>query len=225
MRMWAEQVLAVLRKDVLIEARSRANFNAMLFFAGIVLLIFSFALGPNTHRLQAAAGGLLWLAFIFSGLLAFARAYTTETENSAFEGLLLIAEARSAIYLGKLLAAMALMLLIEVVVVPLMTLLFQLDLLSHAPALLLIGVLGTAGFAAIGTLYGAITMSLRAREVLLPVLLLPVTVPVIVGAVKSTTLVLAGHGGDAGIWLELLVVFDIVFITAGLLVYEYAVGE
>jgi heme exporter protein B len=223
--MWAEQVFAVLRKDVLIEMRSRANFNAMLFFAGIVLLTFSFALGPDRAHLQAAAGGLLWLAFIFSGLLAFGRAYTTESENNAFEGLLLIAEARSAIYLGKLLAAMAVMLLIEIIVVPLMALLYSLNLLSHAPALLLIGVLGTAGFASIGTLYGALTMSLRAREVLLPILLLPVTVPVILCAVKSTTLVLAGQFADAGIWLELLAAFDVVFITAGLLTYEYAVGE
>jgi heme exporter protein B len=223
--MWGEQVWAVVRKDLLVETRSRANFNAMLFFAGIVLLIFSFALGPNHARLQSAAGGLLWLAFIFAGLLAFGRAYAIESENDAFEGLLLIAQHRSAIYLGKLLAAMAVMLLIEIVVVPLMALLYSANLLSYVPQLLLIGVLGTAGFAAIGTLYGALTMSLRARELLLPLLLLPVTVPVIVASVKSTTLVLAGNGQDIGVWLSLLVAFDVVFVTAGLLSYEYAAGE
>lgn len=222
--MWAEGVWAVVRKDLLIEMRSRANFNAMLFFAGMILLIFSFALGPSRERLQSAAGGLLWLAFIFSGLLAFGRAYATETENNAFEGLLLIAQYRSSIYMGKLLAAMSVMLLIEIIIVPIMALLYSVDLLSHVPALLLIGVLGTAGFAAVGTLYGALTMSLRAREVLLPLLLLPVTVPVILGAVKSTTLVLTG-GSGVFLWLELLAAFDIVFITAGLLTYEYATGE
>jgi heme exporter protein B len=223
--MWGSQVLAVVRKDLLIELRSRANFNAMLFFAGMLVLIFSFALGPDKSRLQAAAGGLLWLAFTFSGLLAFGRAYAIETENSAFEGLLLVAQHRSAIYLGKLLAAMAVMLAIEIIVVPLMALLYSLDVLRYAPALLGIGVLGTAGFGAIGTLYGALTMSLRAREVLLPILLLPVTVPVILGAVKATTLVLAGQGTDARVWVELLGAFDVVFITAGVLTYEYAVGE
>jgi heme exporter protein B len=223
--MWAEQVWAVARKDLLVEARSRVNFNAMLFFAGIVLLIFSFALGPSRDRLQGAAGGLLWLAFTFAGLLAFGRAYAIESENDAFEGLLLIARHRSAIYVGKLLAAMAVMLLIEVVIVPLMALLYSANLLSHAPQLLLIGILGTAGFAAIGSLYGALTMSLRAREVLLPLLLLPVTLPVLVASVKSTTLVLAGNTQDVGVWLSLLVAFDVVFISAGVLSYEYAAGE
>jgi heme exporter protein B len=117
------------------------------------------------------------------------------------------------------------MLLIEIVLVPLMALLYSANLLSYAPELLLIGVLGTAGFAAIGALYGALTMSLRAREVLLPLLLLPVTVPVIVASVKATTLVLAGNGQDIGVWLSLLVAFDVVFITAGLLSYEYAAGN
>src|SRR5947209_6657207 len=170
--MWAEQTWAVIRKDLVLEMRSRTNLNAMLFFAATVLLIFSFALGPNTSRLRGSAGGLLWLAFIFSGFLAFSRAYQIESENSAFEGLLLVAQRRSTIYAGKLLATVAVMLVIEALVLPLMGLLYTLDVWSHVPALLLIGVLGTVGFASIGVLYGAITMSLRAREVLLPLLML-----------------------------------------------------
>lgn len=222
---WAEQAWAVLRKDLLLEARARTNLNAMIFFAAIVLLIFSFALGPNPARLQAAAAGLLWLAFIFSGILAFGRAYQLEAENNAFEGLLLVAQNRSAIYLGKMLGAAAVMLLIEVVVLPLMAILYNLDIWASVPALIGVGVLGTIGFAAIGALYGALTMSLRAREVLLPLLLLPVTVPVVLGAVKATGYALAGQYGELRIWLELLVAFDIVFVTAGLLTFEYAVGE
>ena len=95
--MWAEQAWAVFRKDLLLEARGRTSLNAMLFFAGLVVLIFGFALGPDPNRLHAAAGGLLWLAFAFSGVLAFGRAYQLEAENNAFEGLLLIAQNRSAI--------------------------------------------------------------------------------------------------------------------------------
>ena len=221
---WTEQAWVVFRKDILLEARSRTNLNAMLFFAGTVLLIFSFALGPSPQKLRTAAGGLLWLAFVFAGILAFARSYQMEAENGAFEGLILIAQNRSAIYAGKVLGAVAIMLVIEAVVLPFMAILYNLDLWSAVPSLALVGVLGTTGYAAIGSLYGALTMSMRAREVLLPLLLLPVSVPVLLGAVKATTIVLNG-GAGLGTWIEVLVAFDIVFLTAGLLVFEYAVGE
>jgi heme exporter protein B len=223
--MWVEQAWAVLRKDLLLEARSRTNLNAMLFFAGTVLLIFSFALGPNPDRLQASAAGLLWLAFIFAGLLAFGRAYQLEMENNAFEGLLLVARSRSAIYAGKMLGTVAIMLVIEAVVLPLMAILYNLPLWGSILPLFAVGLLGTVGFASIGSLYGALTMSLRAREVLLPLLLLPVTVPVILGAVKATAAVLPGQHADPTLWLELLCAFDLIFVTAGVLVFEYAVGE
>jgi len=223
--MWARQAWAVLRKDVLIEARSRINLNAMVFFAVIVLLIFSFALGPDPVRLRAAAGGLLWLAFVFAGILAFGRIYQIEMDNNAFEGLMLVAQNRSAVYVGKLLGGILVMLLIEVVVLPLMSVLYNLDLWGSTLPLLGISLLGTIGFAAVGTLYGALTMRLRVREVLLPLLLLPVTVPVILGGVKATNAIIVGPAADAPLWVMLLVVFDIVFVTAGLLTYEYAVTE
>lgn len=225
MHPFAEQTWAVLRKDVVLEARTRVNVNAMLFFAGIVVFVFSFALGPDTSRLRCAAGGILWLAFVFSGVLAFARVYQLEAENNAFEGLLLVAQNRAAIYLGKMLGAMAVMLVIEVVVFPLTAVLYSLDISPSVPILILTSVLGTLGFAAIGALYGALTMSLRAREVLLPLLMLPVTVPVLLGAVKATTFVLAGQSGQAHIWLGLLAAFDVLFVTAGLLTFEYVAGD
>lgn len=222
---WVDQAWAVFRKDVLLEARSRVNLNAMLFFAGMVLLIFSFALGPTPQRLRGASGGLLWLSFLFSGILAFGRAYALEAENGAFEGLLLVARNRSAIYAGKVLGVVAVMALIEVVTVPLMALLYNLDVWSVLLPVALVTLLGTVGFASIGALYGALTMSLRSREVMLPLLILPVTVPVILGAVKATTGLIAGGSSDLHLWIELLAAFDIVFLTAGMLVFEYAVGE
>jgi heme exporter protein B len=210
---------------MLLEARSRTNLNAMLFFAGMVLLIFSFALGPTPDRLRSVAGGLLWLAFLFAGLLAFGRAYQLEVENNAFEGLLLVARNRSAIYAGKVLGVVTIMLLIEAVTFPLMGLLYNLDVWPSLLPVALVTVLGTVGFASIGALYGALTMSLRAREVLLPLLILPITVPVILGAVKATTALLTGGSTDLPLWVELLCAFDVVFLSAGLLVFEYAVGE
>jgi len=222
---WGRQIWAIFHKDILLEARSRANFNAMLFFAGLVLLIFSFALGRDPRRLREAAGGILWLAFVFAGTLSFSRAYQLEADNNAFEGLLMVAPNRSAIYLGKLAGGVAIMLLIEICVVPLMAILYNLDLWGSALPLLAVGLLGTAGYASVGALYGALTMRLRAREVLLPLLMLPVTIPVLLAAVNATTDVLGGNSGDIRMWLELLAAFDVVFITAGVLTYEYAVGD
>lgn len=222
---WAEQAWAVLRKDVTLEVRGRVTANAMLFFAVIVLLIFSFALGPDPRRLGAAASGLLWLAFVFAGVLAFGRIYQLEAENNAFEGLLLVARSRSAIYAGKLAGAALIMLAIELVVTPLMALLYNLRPAGSPLMLALVLVLGTVGFASVGALYGALTMSLRAREVLLPVLLLPVTAPVILAAVKATATTLGSAHTDLALWLEVLVGFDLIFITAGMMTFEYAVGE
>lgn len=222
---WFDQARAVFWKDVVLEYRSRVNMNAMLFFAGMVLLVFSFALGPSPSQLRSVAAGLLWLAFLFSGMLAFGRAYQLEAENSAFEGMLLIAQHRSAIYAGKVLGVVAVMALVEVVTFPLMAVLYNLDIWSSAPSVALVVLLGTVGFAAIGALYGALTMSLRAREVLLPILVLPVTAPVILGAVRATGSLLIGRPDNLHLWIELLIVFDVIFLTVGLLVYEYAVGE
>src|SRR5579875_1813120 len=206
---WAEQAWAVFRKDVLLEARSRTSVNAMIFFAATMLLIFSFALGPNPDRLRVAAGGLLWLAFVFAGLLAFGRTYQLEMENSAWEGLLLISRHRSAIYLGKVLGAAAVIFAIEVVIVPLMAVLYNLGLGSNLPVLILVTVLGTLGYSAIGALYGALTLSLRAREVLLPLLLLPVVVPLLLAAIEATNAVLIGPTGNLRLWIDVLIAFDI----------------
>jgi len=222
---WAEQAWAVARKDLLLEARSRTNINAMLFFAATVLLIFSFALGPDPGHLRTAAGGLLWLAIVLSGVLAFGQAYQLEAENNAFEGLLLVARNRSAIYAGKVLGTVVVMLIIEAVIIPVMAVLYNLELWGAVLPLALVGLLGSVGYAAVGALYGALTMSLRAREVLLPLLLLPVTVPVILGAVRATSYVMAGQYAAMHLWLELLAAFDVVFLTAGLLVFEYATGD
>jgi heme exporter protein B len=223
--MWAEQIWAVVRKDLLLEARGRTNLSAMIFVSVQVLLLFSFALGPSSDRLRASAGGLLWLAFIFAGILAFGRAYQIEAENDSFEGLLLVARSRSAIYLGKVIGVACVMFVIEAFTVPLMAILYNLSLWTDILRLIPIALLGTLGFASVGALYGALTMSLRAREVLLPLLLLPVSVPVVLCAVKATTAVLDPHGGEIARWLELLCAFDVVFVTAGMLTFEFVVGE
>lgn len=213
------QALCVLRKDLLLERRGKANLNALLFLAGLILVIVSFALGPSQARLSAAAPGILWIAFAFAGVLAFARAYQSESENGCFEGMLLAGADPKAIYLGKLTATVLVMLLMEAVVTAAMSLLYNLRLWTVLPALALVAVLGSVGIASIGVLYGRLTMSTRAREVMLPLLMLPVVIPVLLASVRASTILFGGSTTGLGLWLELLTVFDMVFLTAGLLTF------
>jgi heme exporter protein B len=215
------QVLTIARKDLLLERRGKANLNALIFLAGLILVVISFALGPSQRRLQTAAAGVLWVAFAFAGIIAFGRAFQTESENRCFEGMLLAGANPRAIYLGKLLSAMIVMFVVETVVVVSIGLLYDLHLWARLPALLAIVLLGTLGFAAVGILYGRLTMNLRSREVLLPVLVLPVVLPVVLAAVRASGVALSGASlGGLSTWSELLVVFDIVFVVAGLLTFE-----
>jgi heme exporter protein B len=219
------QILVLVRKDLVIERRSRASLNALIFFAALILVIVSFALGPNVHRLRATSGAILWIVFAFSAVLAFARSYQAESENRCFEGLLLAGMYPRAIYMGKLAGTSIVMFLVEAVVIITAAMLDDLNLVSVASLLTAITILGTVGIASVGVLYGRLTMSLRAREVMLPLLVLPVVIPAILASVKATTLVLASSTNGLGNWVELLIVFDVVFVTGGLLTYEALARE
>ena len=215
------QMLTVARKDLLLERRGKANLNALIFLAGLILVVISFALGPSPSRLQAAASGVLWVAFAFAGIIAFARAYQTESDNRCFEGMLLAGADPKAIYLGKLAAAIVVMFAVEIVVVVSMGVLYNLQLWTRMPILLSVALLGTVGFAAVGILYGRLTMALRAREVLLPILVLPVVLPVVLASVRASGIVISDAPlTGLSIWIELLIVFDIVFLAVGLLTFE-----
>jgi heme exporter protein B len=165
--------------------------------------------------------GLLWLGFILSGVLGLGRAFLVERENDCWEGLLLTPGDKSAIYLGKLAGSLALMLVVEALVLALFVLFFNVDLGSALPGLALVIVLGTIGVAAVGTLFAAMTAQVRARELLFPVLLLPVLVPVLLGTVKVTeALLLREPLGAVAHWLELLVAADVVYLVVGLLTFD-----
>jgi heme exporter protein B len=214
--MFWQQTWAVLVKDLTIEWRTRQAFNAVIFFAVLVLFIFSFALGPQMARQRDLAAGLLWLAFVFTGLLGLGRTFQVEQENHCLEGLVLLSRTCSAVYIGKVLTTMVFLLSVEGMTLGLLAVLYNIDLWRHVPALVLVIGLGTVGFAAMGTLYAAITVQVRAREILLPLLLLPIMVPVLLASVKATAAVLAGQGlGSAAGWLRLLGVSDVIFLTIG----------
>lgn len=212
----------VVWKDVLSERRSKESLNALVFFSILLLFVFQFALGPERARVEAALPGLLWLGFILAGLLAFGRTFLVERENDCWEGLVLSPGDKSAIYLGKLAGNVLLMAVVEAVLLVLFTVFFGLDFTGVLPALSLVLALGTLGLAAVGTLFGAITAQLRARELLFPVLLLPAVVPILLGAVSATQSVILGQPlAEAAAWLKLLAAADLVYLVVGVLTFEF----
>jgi heme exporter protein B len=214
------------RKDAVAEARGRHAAVSTLTFAALVLLLFGFAMGPDSQRLSQAAPGLLWLAIVFAGLLAVARFHELETEDGALEQLALYPVDRRAIYLGKAAVGALAMLVLGALLIPAVAVLYAVNI---GPALLPLGltvVLGTIGFATVGTFYAGVTVRMRAREVMLPLLVLPIIAPLLLGAVKATTAALTGDPfGELGSWLQLLAAFDIVMLIAGAGTYGFLLEE
>ena len=212
-------------KDLRTERRSAANFSAVLFLALLMLLMFGFALGPDAQGLRDAASGVIWLAVLFSGVVAFNRSYQVELDDGAFETLLLYPGARWPIFLGKLIANLSFVIAVELIVVPLAGILFHVSMTRSVFGLAAVLFLGTLGFVTLGTFYAAVASRTRVREVLLPLLLLPMLVPVLIAAAKATSALTMGDVmGDTGAWVRLLVAFDLIFFTASLAVYDVVIA-
>ncbi|OFW01732.1 MAG: hypothetical protein A3I61_15180 [Acidobacteria bacterium RIFCSPLOWO2_02_FULL_68_18] len=220
--MFGRIVWLVLRKDFMIEVRSLETAYTMLFFAISCVLVFAFALVQEGRAPEGGAAGILWIAIAFAGTLALGRTFERERQAETLRALLLAPAARPAVYLGKLLGIVALLSAAETVLVPLVALLFQAPLLAHPIWLALILLTGTVGFAAVGTLFAAMLIRARSRDVLLPVLLYPITVPVIIAGVRATSVLLEPdvNTGFLQVWLALLVCFDVVFVTLALWTFE-----
>jgi heme exporter protein B len=218
---YARRAWIGLWKDVVTERRSKETLNALFFFSLLLLFVFEFTLGADRERLGAALPGLLWLGFILSGIVGLGRTFLAERENDCLEGLLLSPGDKSAIYLGKVAGNVALMLTVEAILLMLFALFFNVDVARALPALAGVMALGTLGFAAIGTLFAAMTAHVRARELLFPVLLLPVQVPILLACVKATEAALLGEPLSAvAHWLKLLAAADVIFVVAGVLTFD-----
>jgi len=226
LRYEARLALAIAAKDARAEMRGRQAVVSTLFFAAVVLLLFGFALGPDRARLAEAAPGLLWLALVFAGVLAVSRLHLIETDDGALEQLALYPVPRRAIYAGKALAGLAVMAVLGLVVLGAVAVLFGTSIGSAIVPLLATLMLGVVGIAAVGTFYAGLTVRLRAREVMLPLLMLPILAPLLLGAVNATAAALAGDPfGELGAWLQLLVAFDVIMLTAGLATYGYLLED
>jgi len=223
-------VWIVARKDLAIEARSRELINTTVFFALSCVIIFSVSFvaeGGEGRALGDAAAGILWIAIAFSGTLALGRTFERERYGDTLRALLLAPGARSAIYVGKLLGIVGLLIATELILLPLVALLFQAKLFDHVLLTAALLVLGTVGFASVGTLFAAMLARARSRDVLLPILLYPVTIPVMIAGVRGTSALLAAEPQleMARLWVMLLLAFDVVFVTLSLWTFESLMTE
>ena len=217
----------IARKDLLVEARSRELASTTLFFAVATVLVFAFALVRDGAVPADAPAGILWVAIAFSGTLALGRAFERERQGETLRALLLSPVERPAVYVGKLMALLLLMAGVEAVLVPIVALLFGTP-IGRAPWLLLaLLATGTLGFAAVGTLFAAMLVRARSRDVLLPVVLYPIAVPVIIAGVRGTSALFAAEPdlASAQTWLTMLVLFDAVFVTLAFWTFEPVMNE
>ncbi|MFH1756159.1 MAG: heme exporter protein CcmB [Candidatus Latescibacterota bacterium] len=219
-----QTIFAILWKDLKIELRTKEAFSASFVFCVLVLVIFNFTLDLSSDEALRLAPGFLWVAFAFGGILALNRSFAIEREEGCAQALTLAPVDRGAIYIGKLLVNIIFMLATEIIILPLFIVFFNIEVAGSIPLLLLIFLLGTIGFASVGTIFSAVAANTRMREVLLPILLLPVTVPVLIAAVMTTGYAL-GVRDDAAVWFKMLVAYDIIFFVVSFILFEYVIEE
>ncbi len=228
---WGSHVMAYLRvihaivwKDVAAELRSRELLSAMLVFALLVILIFNFALELDIRTRESLTTGVLWVTFAFAGTLGLNRSMAIEKDRGCLDGLLLVPVERSALYFGKALGNLLFMLIVEAIVLPVYSALYNVNLFR--PGLLLVILLGSVGYVAVGTLLSAMAVQARTRDILLPILLFPVVLPVLVAALKASNGFLQGFEMTEIVpWLNLLLVYDVIFIAVSFMVFEFVVEE
>jgi heme exporter protein B len=221
-----KHTLLLLWKDLMLEIRRRESVLAMFFFGTLLLFVFHFAFEIPPEKAPEMAPGLLWLAFLFTGTLGLTQLFNVERDNHCLDALLLSPMDRGALYLAKVVFNLLLMLIVEAVVFPLFWVLFNLDSWSLLPSLFAVAVLGTIGFCVLGTLFSAVTLKARSRELLLPFVLFPLMIPVILATVRSMGVLLGGGDSQEALaWIRLLIGFDVIFLTAGFLIFEWVIDS
>ncbi len=223
MRFWYK-VMTITWKDTLSEMRTKEIISSVLVFALLVIVIFNFAFGASPETITLVAPGILWVTFTFAGVLSLNRSFIPEKEQGCLEGLMVCPVSREAIYVGKMLGILLFMLIIEAIALPIFAFLFNMTVFSLQ--LVTIVVLATIGFAAVGTLFSALAVNTKAREMVLPILFLPTVIPVIISAVKASGLALSGHSwGDLSSWLGIMGAFDVIFLVVSFLIFAFVIEE
>ncbi len=223
MAFW-RKVLAITRKDIISEFRAREIIGSVLVFVLLVILIFNFAFGAANEVISKTAPGMLWVTFAFAGVLSLNRAFIMEKEEGCLEGLMVAPISRDIIYAGKMLSCLVFLLVVEVIALPIFAFLFNLNVFSGE--ILIITLLSTVGFVACGTLFSALAVKTRARELVLPVLFLPIVIPVIICAVKATGLAMEVKSWtDITNWLLIIGSFDLIFLVISFWVFSFVIEE
>ena len=217
-------VLALLWKDILLELRTKDIVVSVFLFALIVIVIFNFAIDPTPERVAVIAPGILWVAFVFGGVVGLTRSFALEKDQGNLHGLMLAPVGRDTIYFGKTLGVLVFMVIVEAITFPVFAVLFNLSL--ALPELVPVVLLGTLGIASVGTVFSAMAVNTRSREVMLPILFLPVVIPVVVAAVEASGVIIRGESGsDLVRWIPLLAVFDTVFLVIGPIAFNMVLEE
>jgi len=220
------KVLHIALKDMKIEFRSKEKIYSMMIFSLLVMVIFNFAFDPGAEYIKEVAPGILWVALIFSATLGLNKTFASEKDQDCLQGLMLAPMDRSGIYFGKVIGNIVISLIISLLTLPFFAVFFNISVAKVFPQILLVIVLTTIGFICVGTLFSAISVGVKGGEMMLPLLLFPVEVPVIIAAVKATGMILDGKNLiDYSMWLKMLAIFDVIFIMVSFVAFEYLIEE
>ena len=226
MNLYFNQISAIVWKDFVTELKTRELFSSMFIFALLVILIFIFSINLSIVKASEVGPGVLWVAFLFAGTIGLNRSFMLEKENGCLTGLMLVPADRTAIYFGKLISNFIFLLIMEFFILPLFMIFFNVDLLAHIGSLATVVLLGTLGFCALGTLLSSLSSNLKTREIMLPILLYPLLIPIVIGVVRMTGQILEGIPlSDMMKWIGLTSSFDIIYIGVSIMTIDHILEE
>ncbi|HAX47265.1 MAG: heme exporter protein CcmB [Nitrospinaceae bacterium] len=226
MNEYFNQVAAIVWKDFITELKTRELFSSMFIFALLVIIIFVFSVNLSIVGAREIGPGVLWVAFLFAGTIGLNRSFMLEKENGCLQGLLLAPLDRTALYFGKLVSNFVFLLIMEAFMLPLFMIFFNIDLIQHLLPLLYVILVGTLGFCAIGTLLSSLSVNLKTRDIMLPILLYPLMVPIVIGSVQMTGQVLSGEPlSDMMNWVSLTLCFDVIYIAVSIMTIDFVLEE
>jgi heme exporter protein B len=226
MNRYLSQISAIVWKDLAVELKTKELFSTMFVFSVLVILIFVFSINLSVVNAYDVGPGILWVAFVFSGTIGLNRSFMLEKEDGCLQGLMLTPADRTAIYFGKLIANMVFLLIMEAFILPLFMIFFNVDLLPRLGQLLFVIFIGTFGFCALGTLLSSLSAHLKTRDIMLPILLYPLLVPVVIGSVRMTDQLLAGKPlATMSNWIGLIGCFDIIYVAVAIMTIDHILEE